>query len=287
MNLATHQQEQYEAAYSQAVDCIAVPDLKITGGELPKNRRILTLGGGIANDLWHLADNNFIVNGDYAISGLKKSRQAGLHSVSINLNGVSLPFADRSFDIVVCLDILEHLLEPLSVLKDAKRILRDDGTIVISVPNHFYWPMRLLQLLGKGIIWRGILSDHGAIYDEWNYMHIRFFTYKGFRRFLGAAGLEPVKFYWDFGNLAHYYNPDRHLEPQARKRAQGKALSSRAKLGLFVVRPLWRTFNIIFPPSLRSILVSLSPGLLSGGFYVRCRKRVGPGRENEKVSAPC
>ena len=42
-------------------------------------------------------------------------------------------------------------------------------------------------------------------------MHIRFFTYKGFREFLESAGLKPVKFYWDFGNLAHYHNPDRWI----------------------------------------------------------------------------
>jgi hypothetical protein len=117
------------------------------------------------------------------------------------------------------------------------------------------------------------LTNHGANYDDWNYMHIRFFTYKGFRRFLDAAGLDPTRFYWDFGNLAHYWNPDRHLGPQLRKRAEGKPLSKRAKFGMYVVRPLWRLFNVVLPRPLRSAIVSLLPGLLCAGFYVRCRKR--------------
>jgi len=278
MSETTHQQKFYEAAYAQASSSIAVPDLKITGGTLPKNQRILNLGGGTANGLWHLAQDNLVVNADYALSGLQVGRRFGVHGVVVNLNtSTGLPFADRTFDLVVCSDILEHLLEPLIVLNEAIRVLRDDGVVVISVPNHFYWPMRLRLLFGKGIVWRGLLIDHGADYKEWNYMHIRFFTYKGFRQFLKAAGLEPIRFYWDFGNLAHYWNPDRHLAPQLRKRAEGKSLSRKAKFGIYVIRPLWWLFNIVFPMRLRSAIVSLLPGLLCAGFYVRCRKRDSAG----------
>lgn len=272
MNSTTHQQRFYEAAYGTAGHSIGVPDLKITGGTLPKGKHILTLGGGIANDLWHLTGENFVVNADYAMPGLQVGRLHGVQGVSVNLNSASLPFADRTFDLIVCHDILEHLLEPLVVLNEAMRVLRDDGTIVISVPNHFYWPMRLRLLLGKGIIWRGILMDHGNDYNEWDYMHIRFFTYLGFRKFLKTAGFRPVKFYWDFGNLAHYYDPDRHIPPQLRKRAAGLPLSRRAKLAIDVIRPLWRLFNTVFPRPLRSAIVSMRPGLLCAGFYVRCKK---------------
>jgi len=270
----THQQRFYEAAYKEAGISIGIPDPKITGGRMLENKRILTLGGGMANDLWHLAEKNLVVNADYAASGLHVGHQHGVEGVSVNLNSCpALPFPDRTFDLVVCNDILEHLLEPLPVLREAVRVLRTDGTIVASVPNHFYWPMRLRLLFGKGLVWRGILTDHGVAYREWDYMHIRFFTYKGFRQFLGAAGLEPIEFSWDFGTLAHYYNPDRWLEPQLRKRAAAQALSKRAKTGLYVIRPLWRLLNTVFPRPLRSAIVSLFPGLLCAGFYVRCRKR--------------
>ena len=44
-------------------------------------------------------------------------------------------------------------------------------------------------LLGKGLIYKCVASDHHRDYEEWDYMHVRFFTYRGFRRFLQAAGL--------------------------------------------------------------------------------------------------
>ena len=273
MSVVTHQQKFYESAYREAEAGLGFPDPKIANGQPLVNKRILTLGGGTANDLWHLTKQNSVINADYATAGLCIGEQFGVQGVRANLNlEAALPFPDRSFDLIVCKDILEHLLEPLLVLREAMRLLRDDGTIIISVPNHFYWPMRLRLLFGKGIIWRGVVTDHGAANHEWDYMHIRFFTYKGFRKFLEAAGLEPVKFYWDFGNLAHYYNPDMWLGPQLEKRAAGLPLTRRAKSGLRVVRPLWVLLNIIFPRRLRSAIVSLSPGLLCAGFYVRCKK---------------
>jgi SAM-dependent methyltransferase len=274
MSVATHQQQCYEAAYAEVTASLGFPDPKIAGGQAIVNKRILTLGGGIANDLWHLAPQNFVVNADYAASGLRVGRKFDVQGVSTNLNlTTSLPFSDRAFDFVVCKDILEHLIDPLTILKEAIRVLRDDGVIIISVPNHYYWPMRLRLLLGEGIMWRGLISDHGAVYREWDYMHIRFFTYKGFRQFLTAADLTPERFYWDFGNLAHYHNPDMWFEPQLHKRAIRMPLSPRAKFGLYALRPVWQLLNIVFPRRLRSFIVSLCPGFLCAGFYVRCRKR--------------
>src|SRR5713226_9965362 len=117
MTVSTHQQQSYEAAYQAAAKSIAIPDAKITGYTLPVQKRILTLGGGIANDLWHLTQENLVVNADYALSGLQVGRHFGVFGVSVDLNAFSgLPFADRTFDIVVCNDILEHLLDPLKVL---------------------------------------------------------------------------------------------------------------------------------------------------------------------------
>ena len=53
-----------------------------------------------------------------------------------------LPFEDKTFDVVICKDILEHILEPLLVLHEVYRILKDSGYVIISVPNHFYLPFR-------------------------------------------------------------------------------------------------------------------------------------------------
>jgi ubiquinone/menaquinone biosynthesis C-methylase UbiE len=275
-SLVTHQQSQYEHIYKDVDAEYGFPDRKINDGQLLRGKRILSLGCGTGNDIWYLAEKNLVIGLDYAVSGLDVGKRHGLQGVSGDLNLCPvLPFEDQSVDVAICKDILEHVLEPLAVLQEVRRTLKDNGYVVISVPNHFYLPLRLRILFGKGLISKCIGSDHRREYEEWNYMHIRFFTYKGFRRFLKATGFRSEKWFWDFGNLAHYNNPDMWLEPQLWKRAHGRSISPRGKLGLYFIRPLWKIFDLIFPYPLRRAIVLLAPGLLCGGFYVRVRKAKG------------
>jgi SAM-dependent methyltransferase len=45
-----------------------------------------------------------------------------------------IEYEDRTFDIITCLDVLEHLPDTVGALLELKRILRDDGKIIITVP---------------------------------------------------------------------------------------------------------------------------------------------------------
>lgn len=267
--IKTRQQSNYETAYACPEPGYGMPDHKIGEAGLC-GKRILTIGCGIGSDVWYLAGTNEVVGIDYASSASEVARLHQLRIVDCDLNANPvLPFADSSFDIVVIKDILEHLLDPLAVLQQTGRVLKDGGYAVISVPNHFYWPFRLRYLLGGNLL----DARHRSHYDEWDYMHIRFFSYGGFRRFLTTAGFQPIRWFWDFGNLAHYREPDMWFEPQLWKQRTGRPLSRRGRLGLYVLRPAWRAFNVIFPRSLRRALVSVSPGLLCAGFYVHAVKQ--------------
>jgi SAM-dependent methyltransferase len=59
-----------------------------------------------------------------------------------------LPFADRSFDLVLFLEVLEHLSSPRDALKEARRVC--SGLLIASVPREPVW--RLLNLL-RGAYW--------------------------------------------------------------------------------------------------------------------------------------
>lgn len=50
-------------------------------------------------------------------------------------NLVSLPFEDERFDVVVSMQVIEHLHSPQEFLTECRRVLRPDGVLLISTPN--------------------------------------------------------------------------------------------------------------------------------------------------------
>ncbi len=47
----------------------------------------------------------------------------------------ALPFADGSFDLVVSFETIEHVADPPSALAEFRRVLTEDGLLIISTPN--------------------------------------------------------------------------------------------------------------------------------------------------------
>lgn len=47
----------------------------------------------------------------------------------------TLPFPDKCFDLVVSIDVHEHLTDPLPVTKEIMRVVKDEGKVVVTTPN--------------------------------------------------------------------------------------------------------------------------------------------------------
>lgn len=76
----------------------------------------------------------------------------------------SLPFKEKKFDIVVCSQVLTHLHKYKEPLLEMKRVMKENGTIIIDIRN-ILWPLRPLQILKQKIM----------EYNEYNphFTHIR------------------------------------------------------------------------------------------------------------------
>jgi len=92
-----------------------------------------------------------------------------------------LPSFNEPYDVMVFGDVLEHLKDPASVLREFVGNLRDDGTVIVSLPNVANIYVRLNLLFG-----RFDYQDRGLL----DRTHLHFFTRKSFRRFMSEAGLE-------------------------------------------------------------------------------------------------
>jgi len=58
-------------------------------------------------------------------------------TIDIVTNARSMPFANKSFDAVVAIEVLEHILEFDEVLNECSRVLSDSGRMILSVPFMF------------------------------------------------------------------------------------------------------------------------------------------------------
>ncbi|HZO37429.1 MAG TPA: class I SAM-dependent methyltransferase [Solirubrobacteraceae bacterium] len=65
--------------------------------------------------------------------------QAKGRSVQLGDVDAPLPFADASFDAVVCKDLLEHVGDPVAVVREVHRVLRPGGRVFASSPDAQRW----------------------------------------------------------------------------------------------------------------------------------------------------
>jgi len=57
--------------------------------------------------------------------------------VLINTGNKTLPFENNEFDLVLCLDVLEHVINPKEILLELNRVLKPNCKILISIPFLF------------------------------------------------------------------------------------------------------------------------------------------------------
>ncbi|HZU26417.1 MAG TPA: bifunctional glycosyltransferase/class I SAM-dependent methyltransferase [Bryobacteraceae bacterium] len=102
-----------------------------------------------------------------------------LADLETGLDGAVPELRDRRFDRVLLIDVLEHLRDPERILRECQALLRDNGQLIVSVPNAANITVRLMLLFGHfEYADRGILDR----------THVRFFTWKSVRRLLERTG---------------------------------------------------------------------------------------------------
>jgi methionine biosynthesis protein MetW len=160
----------------------------IFGAVTPRSR-CLDVGCGTGNSYaveLHRRGISY-VGVDVSAQAVAHARASGLSAQVIDDAG-QLPFSDDSFDLVVCVEVFEHLFGPHQAAREIRRVLRPGGRLVASTPNVAYWRLRANLLFG---VWNPI-GDELAIEQPWRDPHIRFFTPRTLSRMLRMAGFSAV-----------------------------------------------------------------------------------------------
>ena len=110
---------------------------------------VLDLGcgrGGVVELLWR--DVKLAAGLDPDVPSLSEHRAPGMPTV--RGVGEHIPFAKETFDLVVCVWVLEHLQDPAQALSEVGRVLRRGGHFIFVTPN-VRNPMMLANRIGKAL----------------------------------------------------------------------------------------------------------------------------------------
>ena len=94
---------------------------------------VLDTGCGTGHNMQFLKDQGFYVGCDVSLDALEFCRHNG-HQTLVQCDLEQMAFADKSFGMILSLDVLEHTRNDREVLEQIRRLLKDEGQLVLTVP---------------------------------------------------------------------------------------------------------------------------------------------------------
>ncbi len=172
----------YEYAVDLLGDTAPARVIRMVGSR----KRVLEIGAGPGSITKHLKQTN-----DCHITALELDEDAivkltpfcdRVYRGNLNDPAWATPLKEeRRFEVVVAADVLEHLYEPLTVLKQMASFVDEGGCIIISLPH-----------VGHSAI-HACLLEESFTYRDWGLLdrtHIRFFGIKNIQALFEEAGLK-------------------------------------------------------------------------------------------------
>ena len=150
---------------------------------IAKGSRVLDIGvgnGEVARTLNAMGCRAWGVEYDHAIAAVASDAYEELVVADVETLDFKNAFPDTRFDVVLLLDVLEHLVNPRDVLRRVPELLTEDGYVCISLPNVTHAALKL-QLLGGHFSY----TDEGLL-DK---THLRFFDIEHVHSLVEEAGL--------------------------------------------------------------------------------------------------
>jgi 2-polyprenyl-3-methyl-5-hydroxy-6-metoxy-1,4-benzoquinol methylase len=166
--------------------------------------RVCDLGCGNGTFAIELAPNaGHIVGVDQSSSGIDVAKRSlgSLENVSFVESAIDAALPSRllqnggPFDVVVSIDVIEHLLYPRILIDVAWQVLRPGGRLIVCTPYHGYLKNLAISLAG------GWDAHHGV---GWDGGHIKFFSVRTLSAMVSERGFEDVSFRY-FGRAPYLW----------------------------------------------------------------------------------
>lgn len=143
--------------------------------------RVLEVGCGSGELGRLLRGRGHHVTGIELVPNMAERASRWLDSVvTADVERDGFPFPPASFDALIFADVLEHLVDPWRVLREAVEVLAEDGVVVASIPN-----VQNIDVLRRLFLGRWDYRQRGIL----DIGHLRFFTLRSIHTLFSQAGL--------------------------------------------------------------------------------------------------
>ncbi len=170
------------AATRQEFDAVfsSLASLGVTGGKM------MEVGCGAGDFLVMARERGFAVSGAELTPPLAAAARQKLGDVIQTGDAMTLELPAHESDVVVMLDVIEHVQDPAALLARLRGALKPEGKLVVFTPNHASLICRVAEALsvGSGGRFSGPLRE---IYDS---MHVSFFDCRSLQKTFEQAGFE-------------------------------------------------------------------------------------------------
>jgi 2-polyprenyl-3-methyl-5-hydroxy-6-metoxy-1,4-benzoquinol methylase len=185
MDMSDTGRHNYDYGVDLNADTAPARVIRLTG----HNKKVLEVGAGPGSITRHLTKTNNcdVVALEIDPSAIKFLKPYCRKVYSLDLNKDTWPnelASEGKFDVVIAADVLEHVYDPLSVLRGMKSMLNEGGYVILSLPH-----------VGHCVI-NACLMDEDFEYRDWGLLdrtHVRFFGIKNIQALYANAGMAIVE----------------------------------------------------------------------------------------------
>lgn len=143
----------------------------------PSGKNIVDIGCGTGHASSLLSKENLVIGIDISYKILLHARKKGLFPVQSS--ATKLPLKSDSFDIIICNNLLQTIMDGESVLDEMARITSNGGKVFVATANK-----------------NGILNKIFSIFEREKYKKMRLYSMQEIISYLGKKRIEVKKFFY-------------------------------------------------------------------------------------------
>lgn len=102
--------------------------------KIPDGSKILDIGAGGCPHREKFNHCEYHTQDFVQLSDAQIQNQEGYGKIDFVSDVLEIPVSDKSYDVILCTEVIEHVPDPISTIKEISRILKPGGTLLITAP---------------------------------------------------------------------------------------------------------------------------------------------------------